>query len=222
MIMAERLAANPTRMELMKLRKRVVVARRGHKLLKDKLDGLAKEFMSLAVEYKACRIEVDKELPYVLKLFIFAEITSSRQITGSALENIGQDINITVTRRRLMSVAIPQIEVSSGKSQGMYSFIHTPPELDTAIASLKGFLPKLFKMAQLEEGIRIMSAEIEKTRRRVNALEYTVIPRIQETIKYITSKLDEMERSNTSRLMKIKAIRLAQDNPTPLPMTYPD
>jgi V/A-type H+/Na+-transporting ATPase subunit D len=214
MIMAARLAVNPTRMELLKLRKRFVVARRGHKLLKDKLDGLAKEFMTLALEYKTCRIEVDKELPYVLKLFIFAELTSSRLITGSALENTRQDLDIVVTRRRLMSVAIPQIEVSSGKSQGMYSFVHTPPELDTAIASLKEFLPKLFKMAELEEGIRIMSDEIEKTRRRVNALEYTVIPRIQETIKYITSKLDEMERANTSRLMKIKAIRLAQESAT--------
>jgi V/A-type H+/Na+-transporting ATPase subunit D len=207
--MAARLAVNPTRMELLKLRKRLVVARRGHKLLKDKLDGLAKEFMALAKEYKTCRIEVDEELPYVLKLFIFAEITSSRLITGNALENARQDLDIVVTERRLMSVAIPQIEVSFGKSQGMYSFVHTPPELDTAIVSLKEFLPKLIKMAELEEGIRIMSNEIEKTRRRVNALEYTVIPSMLETVKYITDKLDEMERSNTSRLMKIKAIRLA-------------
>jgi V/A-type H+-transporting ATPase subunit D len=168
--------------------------------------------MVLANKYKTFRIEVDKELPYVLKLFIFAEITSSRQITENALENTRQDLDVIVTKRRHMSVAIPKIEVSFGKSRGMYSFIHTPPELDTAIVSLKEFLPKLIKMAELEEGIRIMSDEIEKTRRRVNALEYTVIPRIQETIKYITSKLDEMERSNTSRLMKIKAIRLAHES----------
>lgn len=209
--MAARLAVNPTRMELLRLRRRIVVAQRGHKLLKDKLDGLAKEFMALANEYKTFRVEVDKELPYVLKLFLFAEITSSRQITENALENTKQDLELDITMHRLMSVAIPKIEVSFGKSEAMYSFIHTSPELDTAISSLKEFIPKLIKMAELEEGIRIMSDEIEKTRRRVNALEYTVIPRMQETIKFITSKLDEMERSNTTRLMKIKAIRVTKE-----------
>lgn len=202
-------------MELLRLRRRVVVAQRGHKLLKDKLDGLAKEFINLAKEYRGLRLDVDNELPYVLKLFILAEITSSRQITENALENTKQDLELDVTMRRLMSVAIPKIEVTFGKSEGAYSLIHTPPELDTAISSLKEFIPKLIKMAELEEGIRIMSKEIEKTRRRVNALEYTVIPRMQETIKYITSKLDEMERSNTSRLMKIKAIRVAKESQNP-------
>jgi V/A-type H+-transporting ATPase subunit D len=202
-------------MELLRLRRRIVVAQRGHKLLKDKLDGLAKEFINLAKEYRGLRLDVDNELPYVLKLFIVAEMTSSRQITENALESTKQDLELDITMRRLMSVAIPKIEISFGKSEGMYSFIHTPPELDTAISSLKEFIPKLIKMAELEEGIRIMSNEIEKTRRRVNALEYTVIPRIQETIKYITSKLDEMERSNTSRLMKIKAIRIAKEAANP-------
>ncbi len=202
-------------MELLRLRRRIVVAQRGHKLLKDKLDGLAKEFINLAKEYRGLRLDVDTELPYVLKLFIVAEMTSSRQITENALESTKQDLELDITMRRLMSVAIPKIEISFGKSEGMYSFIHTPPELDTAISSLKEFIPKLIKMAELEEGIRIMSNEIEKTRRRVNALEYTVIPRIQETIKYITSKLDEMERSNTSRLMKIKAIRIAKEAANP-------
>ncbi|MCX5816915.1 MAG: V-type ATP synthase subunit D [Proteobacteria bacterium] len=210
--MAERLAINPTRMELLRLRKRLVVAQRGHKLLKDKLDGLTKEFMNLAREYRGFRIEVDEELPYVLKLFVLAEITSSRQITESALESTKQDLQLIVTKRRLMSVAIPKIDVSFGESAGMYSFIHTSPELDVAIKSLKEFLPKLIRMAELEEAIRIISNEIEKTRRRVNALEYTLIPRMQETIKFITGKLDERERSNTSRLMKIKAMRLAQES----------
>jgi V/A-type H+/Na+-transporting ATPase subunit D len=210
--MATRLAVNPTRMELLRLRKRLVIADRGHKLLKDKLDGLMKEFMELAREYKEYRMTVDDELPYVLKLFVLAEITSSRRITESALESTKQDLQLNVTKRRLMSVAIPKIEVGFGVSTGAYSLIHTSPELDVAILSLKEFMPKLMKMAELEEGIRIISDEIEKTRRRVNALEYTVIPRMKETIKYITSKLDEMERSNTSRLMKIKAMRLAQES----------
>ncbi len=210
--MAARLAVNPTRMELLRLRKRLAVAERGHKLLKDKLDGLMKEFMSLAGEYRSHRMAVDEELPYVLKLFVLAEITSSRKITESALESTKQDLQLTVTKRRLMSVAIPKIEVVFGPSTGAYSLIHTSPELDVAIKSLKEFMPKLMKMAELEEAVRIISGEIEKTRRRVNALEYTLIPRMKETIKYITSKLDEMERSNTSRLMKIKAMRLASQS----------
>ena len=206
-----RLAVNPTRMELLRLRKRLVVARRGHKLLKDKLDGLMKEFLQIANEYKQHRLAVDEELPRVLKLFVLAEITSSRLITENALETTRQDLEITVKPRRLMSVVIPQFEATFGDSAGGYSLVHTSPDLDEAIAGLKAFMPELLRMAELEETIRRLSREIEKTRRRVNALEYTFIPRMAETVKYITSKLDEMERSNTSRLMKIKAQRLAAE-----------
>jgi V/A-type H+-transporting ATPase subunit D len=209
--MAGRLAVNPTRMELLRLRKRLVVAQRGHKLLKDKLDGLMQEFLEIAKEYKRFRLAVDDELPYVLKLFVLAEMTSSRKITENALESTKQELQLTVTPRRLMSVVIPRIEATFGAVGGMYSFIHTSPELDQAIDSLKKFLPKLIRMAELEEAVRRLSIEIEKTRRRVNALEHTFIPRMKETIKYIMSKLDEMERSNTSRLMKIKAQRIAQE-----------
>jgi len=206
-----RLAVNPTRMELLRLRKRLVVALRGHKLLKDKLDGLMKEFLEIAKEYKRFRLAVDDELPYVLKLFVLAEITSSRTITENALESTKQDLQLTVKPRRIMSVVVPKIDVVFGTVSGMYSFVHTSPELDQAIHSLKEFLPKLLRMAELEETVRRLSVEIEKTRRRVNALEHTFIPRMQETVKYIKSKLDEMERSNTSRLMKIKAMRIAQE-----------
>ncbi len=209
--MAGRLAVNPTRMELLRLRKRLVVAQRGHKLLKDKLDGLMQEFLEIAKEYKRFRLAVDDELPYVLKLFVLAEITSSRRITENALESTKQELQLTVKPRRLMSVVIPQMEATFGTASGMYSFVHTSPELDQAIDSLKKFLPKLIRMAELEEAVRRLSIEIEKTRRRVNALEHTFIPRMKETIKYIMSKLDEMERSNTSRLMKIKAQRIARE-----------
>jgi V/A-type H+-transporting ATPase subunit D len=209
--MATRLAINPTRMELLRLRRRLVVAQRGHKLLKDKLDGLMKEFLEIAKEYKRFRLAVDDELPYVLKLFVLAEITSSRKITENALESTRQDLQITIKPRRLMSVVIPKIEASFGTVSGIYSFVHTSPELDQAIGSLKEFLPKLLRMIELEESVRRLSIEIEKTRRRVNALEHTFIPRMTITIKFITSKLDETERSNTSRLMKIKAMRIAQE-----------
>lgn len=210
--MSARLAVNPTRMELLRLRKRLVVAIRGHKLLKDKLDGLMKEFMALAVQYKEYRLKVDEKLPEILKFFVISDITSSRQITEEALESTRQDIQLNLNKTRIMGVVVPKLEFEFKEIKGMYSYIHTSPELDMAIIALKEFMPVFIKMAELEEAIRLMSAEIEKTRRRVNALEYTVIPRMQETIKFITSKLDEMERSNTSRLMKIKAMRLAQES----------
>ena len=208
--MATRLAVNPTRMELLRLRRRLVVAIRGHKLLKDKLDGLMKEFMQLAKAYKEARLGVDAELPQVLKLFVLAEVTSSRLVIEDALERTRQELEIAQKPRRIMSVVIPHLEVTFGKSTGGYSRIHTPLELDTAIDDLKQFLPSLLKMAELEQTVRLLCEEIEKTRRRVNALEHTFIPRMSDTIKYIKSKLDEMERSNTSRLMKIKEQRLAQ------------
>ncbi len=206
-----RLAVNPTRMELLRLTKRLRVAQRGHKLLKDKLDGLMKEFMALAKAYKHARLAVDAELPYVLKQFVVAEITSSRAITENALDNTRQEISLSRKARRIMSVAIPQLEVEFGASAGGYSMVQTSPELDQAIQRLKAFLPRLLEMAELEETVRRLSLEIEKTRRRVNALEHTFIPRMAETIKYIKNKLDEMERSNTSRLMKIKAQRIAAE-----------
>ena len=132
-------------------------------------------------------------------------------ITEDALENTRQDIQIEIKPKRIMGVLVPELDAVLGESTGGYSMIHTSPELDKAIAGLKAFLPKLLKMAELEETVRRLCREIEKTRRRVNALEHTFIPRMTETIKYIKNKLDEMERSTTSQLMKIKAQRLAQE-----------
>ena len=198
-------------MELLRLRKRLVVAQRGHKLLKDKLDGLMKDFGRITAEYKKARLEVDNELPQVLKLFVLAEATSSRLIVEDALESTRQEMDIQMKPQRLMSVQIPKLEITFGKSEGGYSLIHTSSELDKAITKMKEFLPKLLKMAELEETVRRLCQEIEKTRRRVNALEHTLIPRMKETIKFIKNKLDEMERSTTSQLMRIKAQRLAQE-----------
>lgn len=209
--MANRLAVNPTRMEMLRLRKRLQVAVRGHKLLKDKLDGLMKEFMLIAREYRKSRLEVDAELPRVMKLFVLAEVTSSRLITEDALESTRQELTIARSMRRVMSVSVPHLDIAFGEVQGGYSMVHTSIELDQAISGLREFLPKLLKMAELEEAVRLLCGEIEKTRRRVNALEHSFIPRMRETVKYIKNKLDEMERSNTSRLMKIKDQRLAQE-----------
>ena len=198
-------------MELLKLRRRLVVARRGHKLLKDKLDGLIKEFMNIAYQYRTLRQTVDDELPYVMKLFVLAEITSSRAITENALESVRQELDIAVVPVRLMGVRVQKLEINYGEVTGRYSLVHTSAELDSAIARLREFLPKLLAMAQMEDTVRRLSSEVEKTRRRVNALEHTFIPRIEETTHFITSKLEETERSTTSALMKIKAQRLARE-----------
>jgi V/A-type H+/Na+-transporting ATPase subunit D len=206
-----RLAVNPTRMELLKLRRRLVVARRGHKLLKDKLEGLIKEFMHVAHEYRKLRQMVDDELPYVMKLFVLAEITSSRTITENALESVRQELDIIVEPVRMLGVRIQKIDIRYGDVTGRYSLVHTSPELDIAISRLRDFLPKLLAMSETEDKVRRMASEVEKTRRRVNALEHSFIPRIEETTRFITSKLEETERSTTSALMKIKAQRLARE-----------
>jgi len=203
-----RLAVNPTRMELLRLRKRLTVARRGHKLLKDKLDGLMKDFGKYANAYKERRLAVDKQLPEVLKHFVLAEATSSRAVIEDALDLTRQELYVDAQLRRVMGVAIPRIDVTFGEAQGGYSLMHTSPELDSAIDSLKKFIPELLHMSELEQTVRLLSQEIEKTRRRVNALEHTLIPNMAETSKYIKSKLDEIERSTTSQLMKIKADRM--------------
>lgn len=206
-----RLSVNPTRMEMLKLRKRLAVARRGHKLLKDKLDGLMKDFTEIAQEYKTARLAVDDALPDILKRFVLADATSPNMVTEDALDNVRQDLDITLREQAVMSVKIPKLQVEFGEAHGGYSRVFTSPELDSAITGLKEFMPQLLRMAELEETLRRMCREIEKTRRRVNALEHTFIPRMLETIRFIKNKLDEMERSNTSRLMKIKEQRLAQD-----------
>ncbi len=199
-----KLRVNPTRMELLKLRKRLVVAVRGHKLLKDKLDGLMTEFLILIKEYKAARIQLDEELSSVMRLFVLASITSSSQPILPALEQSKGQQEIDIKQRRLVTVLVPQFEVSTIQGGTTYSYLDTPGELDIAVNELKEYFPKILKLAELEQSLRLMAKEIEKTRRRVNALEYILIPQIKETIKFIKSKLDEMERSNINRLMKIK------------------
>jgi V/A-type H+-transporting ATPase subunit D len=198
-------------MELLKLRRRLAVAVRGHKLLKDKLEGITREFMGLVELYRRKRLEVDRDLPGVLKLFVLAEAVSSSTVVEAALEGARRDSHVDAGEKRIMGVPVPALKPAFGEPKGLYSLVFTPPELDRALGSLERFLPGLFLMAELEETGRLLCLEIERTRRRVNALEHTLIPRMSETIRFIVGKLDEMERSNTSRLMKVKAMRLEQE-----------
>lgn len=207
-----------TRMELLQLRKRLAIATRGHKLLNDKLEGLMREFLSLLKEYKGRRILVDRELPGIVKLFILAYVTSSKNRVIMALEQSKTAYKFTLKQRRILNVPIPYFSVPKDQSIGQkdsihnlnniiaYSFLDTNSELDNAIIRLRGFFPNIIKLAEFEQSVRVVAKEIGKTRKRVNALEFSVIPKMKEDLKFIRNKLDEIERSNISRIMKIKDI----------------
>ena len=213
-----KLHINATRMELLKLRKRLAIATRGHKLLNDKLEGLMREFLSMLKEYKGRRILVDRELPGIVKLFILACVTSSKNRVIMALEQSKTAYKFTLKQRRILNVSIPYFSVPKDQSIGQkdsihninniiaYSFLDTNSELDNAVIRLRDFFPNIIKLAEFEQSVRLVAKEIGKTRKRVNALEFSVIPRMKEDLKFIRNKLDEIERSNISRIMKIKDI----------------
>ncbi len=213
-----KLHINATRMELLKLRKRLAIATRGHKLLNDKLEGLMREFLSMLKEYKGRRILVDKELPGIVKLFILTYVTSSKNRVIIALEQSKIAYKFTLKQRRILNVPIPYFSVPKDQPIGQkdsihnlnniiaYSFLDTNSELDNAIIRLRDFFPNIIKLAEFEQSVRVVAKEIGKTRKRVNALEFSVIPKMKEDLKFIRNKLDEIERSNISRIMKIKDI----------------
>ncbi|WP_422447970.1 V-type ATP synthase subunit D [Thermoanaerobacterium sp. DL9XJH110] len=200
------LRVNPTRMELTRLKKQLVTARRGHKLLKDKQDELIKKFIDMVKKNRQLREEVERELESAFKSFTMARSQMPREVVEESLMVPAARVNINVSRTNIMSVNVPKIEISREEGNNIYSygFAATSGELDSAITILSGILPKMLKLTEIEKACQLMADEIEKTRRRVNALEYVMIPALEETIKYITMKLDENERGNITRLMKIK------------------
>ena len=198
-------------MEFLRMRKRLRTAVHGHKLLKDKLDGLMTDFREVAGVYNQIRHEVDEGLPEVLKMFVLASITSSREAIETALAQTLSKLDLTVTYKRRMSVVIPKFDVKLESGATAYSLLDTPGELDQATAQLREYFPKILELSEIEETMRRMVDEIERTRRRVNALEHVMIPELRATIKYIGTKLDENERSNITRLMKIKDQRLKEE-----------
>ncbi len=195
---------NPTRMALLKLRKRLVMARRGHKLLKDKLEGLIQIFMPMVEEYGNLRTRVDAELPATLRLFILASATSGEKAVTAALDEFEARIDIDIMMKNIMSILIPELTLKGFDIRSSYSTVSTNTDFDEASESLRGVFPVLLKLAALEDSVLRMAGEIEKTRRRVNALEYVLIPSLAKVIKTISSKLDENDRSERARLMKVK------------------
>lgn len=209
-----RLNVNPTRMELTRLKKRLVTARRGHKLLKDKRDELMRQFLEIVRQNLALRERVEEALLKAHKSFTVASAVMSPEMLEEALMYPKQAVSLELSLKNIMSVNVPVYEFQT-KSQDPseifpYGFATTSGELDDAVLSLSRIFQDMLELAQMEKTAQMLAQEIEKTRRRVNALEYVMIPQFEETIKYILMKLDENERGNTTRLMKVKDMMLEQ------------
>ncbi len=203
-----RKTVNPTRMELQNQKKKLATARKGHKLLKDKRDELMRRFLELVKENKELRREVEVSLAAASGNFAVARASMMPQVMDTALLMPAQTAELDVSYVNVMSVKIPEfhVEMHAPLEGDMYSygFAFTSPELDYAVKLLSAVAEKMYRLAEIETSCRLMAEEIERTRRRVNALEHVMIPDYEENIRYITMKLDENERSTTSRLMKVK------------------
>ncbi len=203
---------NPTRMQMTKLKKQLLTARRGHKMLKDKRDELMRQFIELVQENKKLRDKVESELALCSAAFTNASAVMSREALESSLMSSKQQTGVEIREKNIMSVDVPVFSaVSESPDENdifPYGFAFTSFELDDAVMSLNGLLPDLIKLAEIEKSCELMAAEIEKTRRRVNSLEHVMIPQYEETIKYISMKLEENDRSSRTRLMKVKDMLL--------------
>lgn len=210
-----KLNVNPTRMELTKLKKRLKTASRGHKLLKDKQDELMRQFIGTVKLNNELRKEVEQELHQSFKNFVVARAELSSEFLEESICFPKEHVTVEITERNVMSVYVPVMNFKrelSGDEGSIYpyGFSSTTGELDGAIYKLASVLPKLMELAEVEKSCQLMADEIEKTRRRVNALEYRTIPQLEETIRFINMKLDESERSARVRLMKVKDIVSAE------------
>lgn len=211
--MAE-IRVNPTRMEMKKLQGRLATARKGHKLLKDKCDELMKQFLDLVRENKEMREKVERDIVKVHAGFSVASAVTSPKLLEEALMLPKRSGVLDVEQKNIMSVNVPVFTFDVRESGGAavnYGFAFTSGELDDAVFALSDMLPDLIKLAELEKSAQLLADEIEKTRRRVNALEYIMIPQYEVAIKGIKMKLDENERGNTTRLMKVKDLALKRE-----------
>ena len=211
-----RLNVNPNRMELTRLKRRLVTARRGHKLLKDKQDELMRRFIVLVRHNDALRREVEAELMAAFRDFVLTGAETTPEFLEEAVMFSTERVSVEITMENIMSVMVPRMAFrteearAGGNSESdtplLYGFSNTTDELDRTLIKLRGILSKLLQLGEVEKTCNLMAAEIEKTRRRVNALEHMTIPQLEETIKYIHMKLDENERGNLIRLMKVKSM----------------
>lgn len=205
-----RLNVNPTRMELSKLKIRLKTATRGHKLLKDKQDELMRQFIEMIKQNKNLREKVEEKLQNSFKDFLLARGVMSDEILENAVAYPKKEISLNISTKNIMSVNVPKMTFNKKNTDETniypYGFAQTSADLDDAIDGLNNIMSELLELAQIEKACQLMADEVEKTRRRVNALEYMTIPQLKETIRFIQMKLDENERASITRLMKVKSM----------------
>lgn len=205
---------NPTRMEMQKLKARLKTAQKGHKLLKDKRDELMRQFLDLVRLNRQLRADVEQALTEVFGSFTVAAAVMSPEMLEQALSYPKQSVELDVKFENVMSVEIPKYTFQTKNDDPAeifpYGFAQTSGELDDALETLAKVFQDMLRLAEVEKTTQLMAQEIEKTRRRVNALEYVMIPQYEEKIRYISMKLDENERSTQVRLMKVKDMMLEQ------------
>ena len=203
-----------TRMELTRLKNRLTTATRGHKLLKDKRDELMKQFLEIVRQNRVLRASVEKSLEEAHASFTVASAVMSPEMLEQALLYPKQSVELDMSFQNIMSVHVPVYTFHTKNDDASeiypYGFAQTSGELDDAVDALSRVFQDMLQLAQVEKTMQLLAEEIEKTRRRVNALEYVMIPEMQENIRYISMKLEENERSNTSRLMKVKDMILEE------------
>ena len=205
---------NPTRMELTRLKGRLKTAVRGHKLLKDKRDEMMKQFLDIVRRNRILRKKVEEGLQRANGAIAVASAVMGPEILEQALLYPKAGVELDVSYRNIMSVNVPAYDFRTTGGDGSeiypYGFAQTSGELDAALEALNSVFRDMLELAEVEKSMQLLAQEIEKTRRRVNALEYVMIPETQRNIRYISMKLDENERGNTTRLMKVKDMVLQE------------
>ena len=203
-----RLNVNPTRMELSRLKTRLKTAKSGHKLLKDKQDELMRQFIILVKQNRKLRVEVEGKLQDSFKDFLLARGVMSDEMLENAIAYSEDKLSVNIETKNVMSVIVPQMtfnkDMESREVNYPYGYAQTSADLDDAIDGLSNVMSELLELSEIEKACQLMADEVEKTRRRVNALEYRTIPQLKETIRFIQMKLDENERGSITRLMKVK------------------
>ncbi|HIZ53015.1 V-type ATP synthase subunit D [Enterococcus eurekensis] len=202
---------NPTRMELARLSKQLGTAKRGHKLLKDKQDELMRQFILLIRKNNTLRQVVEEEMTHAMKAFRLANATINENFIEELFILPSTNVSLDVTEKNIMSVVVPVMKFDYNEEYVNapleYGFLNSNVPLDLSIERFTNFLPKLLELTEIEKTCQLMSEEIEKTRRRVNALEYMTIPELEETIYFIKMKLEENERAGVTRMIKVKNMK---------------
>lgn len=193
-------------MELLRLRRRLALARRGHKLLQDKLEEMMRRFLNLLKEVRGAREDFDAATQAIFKDLLYCRLTTSKENFKNSLAGVESDVSISVSTQRILNVKVPAFNITGLTFKKRYDFFKTSAQLDIVVDTAGDYLDYLLRLAQLLKSLDILACEIERTRRRVNALEYILIPSIGNTISYITQKLSEFERGNLVRLMRIKEV----------------